>query len=281
MVDAAGKGLHYYERDCSVQRRHQKVIEETPCPVLDDATRHEMGDVAVRAAKAVDYRGAGTIEFLYDSGTKQFYFLEMNTRLQVEHPITELCCGVDLVRQQVLVADGQKLPIEQDEVRPRGAAIECRVYAEDPVQFLPSPGRIQALRTPAGPGVRDDSGVYPGAEISTYYDPLISKLCVWGESRALAIARMRRALGEYGVAGIESNLAFHRLVLQHPMFIEGTYDTGFIDTYAAELKVARSEPDLVAIAGAVIHAQRRAFAQRPTPNEGSSCQPSAWRRASR
>jgi acetyl-CoA carboxylase biotin carboxylase subunit len=282
MADGRGKAVHLYERDCSVQRRHQKVIEETPCPVLDDETRRRMGEVAVRAALAVDYRGAGTIEFLYGGGGN-FYFLEMNTRLQVEHPVTELCCGEDLVRHQILVAAGEPLALEQEQIRPRGAAIQCRIYAEDPVTFLPSPGRIEILRTPAGPGVRDDSGVYQGAVISPFYDPLISKLCVWARDRPQAIARMRRALHEYQLVGIRTNLAFHRRVMEHPAFLEGVYNTGFIDANKAALTPAlESEPDVLALATAAIDAHEREKTRTgAAPNGARKGGLSAWRRAAR
>jgi acetyl-CoA carboxylase biotin carboxylase subunit len=279
MADAHGAAVHLYERDCSVQRRHQKVIEETPCPVLDHQTRARMGEVAVRAARAVNYRGAGTVEFLY-GGEGRFYFLEMNTRLQVEHPITELCTGEDLVRHQILVADGQRLALSQQRIRARGAAIECRVYAEDAVRFLPSPGQIKALKVPSGPGVRDDSGVYPGVTISPHYDPLISKLCVWAQDRPQAIARMRRALGEYQVVGIQTNLAFHRLVMEHPAFVEGVYDTGFIDAEKEALTPPEARAGLLAMAAATIAAEARAAEARARPaltSEGIS----AWRRAVR
>ena len=192
--DEHGGAVHLYERDCSIQRRNQKVIEESPSPVIDDDTRARMGEVAVRAARSVGYVGAGTIEMLYDAAAKSFYFLEMNTRLQVEHPITELVTGVDLVRWQIAVAQGERIPLAQDAIPRRGAAIECRVYAEDPVKFLPSPGTITSLRVPSGPGVRDDSGVVAGSVISVHYDPMISKLAVWADTRAAAIERMRRAL---------------------------------------------------------------------------------------
>ncbi len=229
--DKHGNVVHLFERDCSIQRRHQKVIEETPCPVATDDLVAEMGRVAVQGAKAVGYHSAGTFEFLLDESGK-FYFLEMNTRLQVEHPITELITGVDLVREMVLVAGGGKLPFAQEGVTRRGSAIECRVYAEDPsAGFLPSPGKIVALRTPAGPFVRDDGGAYPGSVISSYYDPLVSKLSVWAPDRARAVDRMRRALTEYVVTGIRTNLAFHEKVLAHPEFIAGRYDTSFIDRY--------------------------------------------------
>jgi acetyl-CoA carboxylase biotin carboxylase subunit len=226
--DRHGNVVHLFERDCSIQRRHQKVVEETPCPVASDELVAKMGQVAVQGAKAVGYFSAGTFEFLLDEDGS-FYFLEMNTRLQVEHPITELITGTDLVREMIMVARGEKLPFTQNEVQRRGAAIECRVYAEDPASdFLPSPGKIVALRTPSGPGVRDDGGAYPGAVISSFYDPLVSKLSVWAPDRPRAIAKMRRALSEYVVTGIRTNLAFHEKLFAHPEFVSGRYDTGFI-----------------------------------------------------
>src|SRR5206468_5337001 len=192
--DKHGNVVHVYERECSIQRRHQKVVEESPSPALDQKTREAMGKVAVQAAKAVSYVGAGTIEFLVDS-KRNFYFLEMNTRIQVEHPITEMVTGVDLVRTQIEVAAGEPLPFRQEDIRQRGSAIECRVYAEDPDNgFLPAPGKITHLREPGGLGIRNDTGVYEGFEVSIYYDPMISKLIAWGTTRAEAIARMERAL---------------------------------------------------------------------------------------
>ncbi|HUS67795.1 MAG TPA: acetyl-CoA carboxylase biotin carboxylase subunit [Kofleriaceae bacterium] len=228
-ADTQGNTVHLGERDCSIQRRHQKVIEETPSPAVTPALRAEMGAAAVRAARACDYVGAGTIEFLLGQDGA-FYFLEMNTRLQVEHPVTEMIYGVDLVAWQIAVARGEPLPMSQAELdaRRRGAAVECRVYAEDPERFLPSPGTITHLRTPAGPYVRDDSGVYPGWTVPVHYDPLLSKLVTWGDDRAQALARMRRALDEYAVRGIRTNLPFHRRVLRHAAFLAGDYDTGFI-----------------------------------------------------
>jgi acetyl-CoA carboxylase biotin carboxylase subunit len=194
-----------------------------------------MGEVAVKGAKAVGYFSAGTFEFLLGQDGN-FYFLEMNTRLQVEHPITEWITGLDLVREMVLVAKGDRLAFAQDEVRRQGSAIECRVYAEDPSSgFLPSPGLIESLKTPGGPGIRDDSGAYPGAEISSFYDPLVSKLSVWAPDRARAIAKMRRALGEYVVTGIRTNLAFHQQLFAHPDFVRGDYDTGFIERNKEQL----------------------------------------------
>ncbi len=261
--DRHGNAVHLFERDCSIQRRHQKVVEETPCPTAGAALVAAMGEVAVRAAKAVDYCSAGTIEFLLDPGGS-FYFLEMNTRLQVEHPITEWITGLDLVREMVRVAAGEPLGYGQAELVRRGAALECRVYAEDPATgFLPSPGRITALAAPAGPYVRDDSGVFPGAEVSSYYDPLISKLSVWAPTRALAIDRMRRALGEYVVSGIRTNLAFHERLLGHPEFAAGRYHTGFLDEHKELLgaaDAAMDDPTALAVALAVAVARRQGHA---------------------
>jgi len=234
--DSQGNLVHLGERDCSIQRRHQKVIEESPSPVVTPELRARMGTAAIAAARAVDYVGAGTCEFLLGSDGG-FYFLEMNTRLQVEHPVTEMIYGLDLVAWQLDVAEGKSLPLTQAELdaRRRGHAVECRIYAEDPVKFLPSPGRITHLRVPDGPYIRNDSGCYEGAEIPVHYDPMISKLVVWGDDRARAVARMRRALDEYQVRGIETNLAFHRRCLQHAAFIAGDYDTGYIGRHAGEL----------------------------------------------
>ena len=208
--DTHGHVVHLYERECSVQRRHQKVIEESPSTALDEATRSEMGRVAVAAAKAVDYVGAGTVEFLVDQ-ERRFHFLEMNTRIQVEHPITEAVTGVDLVKAQIEIAAGRALGFAQEDIVQRGWAIECRIYAEDPENgFLPAPGRIVVLRVPSGIGIRDDSGVYEGFEVSTFYDPMISKLIAWGSNREEAIGRMLRALAEYTVVGPIANVALDR-----------------------------------------------------------------------
>jgi acetyl-CoA carboxylase biotin carboxylase subunit len=233
--DQHGNIVHCFERDCSIQRRNQKVVEETPSPVASRELVAKMGAIAVQGAKAVGYFSAGTFEFLL-AQDGSFYFLEMNTRLQVEHPVTELVTGLDLVREMVLVAQGEKLAFAQDDLHSRGAAIECRVYAEDPASgFLPSPGRIESLVTPAGPGVRDDGGAYPGCTISSFYDPLISKLSVWAPTRERAVARMRRALSEYVVTGIRTNLAFHEKLFAHPDFVAGKYDTGFLERHKDEL----------------------------------------------
>jgi len=232
--DEAGHGVWLGERECSVQRRQQKVIEESPSCAVDERMREAMGEVAVRAGRAVGYRGAGTVEFLVDA-SGGFFFLEMNTRLQVEHPVTELCTGLDLVRMQIEVAEGRPI-LRQEQVLRRGHAIEARVYAEDPARgFLPSPGRITALSVPGGPGLRDDSGVYAGWTVSPFYDPMIGKLCAWGETRDQAIARLRGALQGYALHGIATNLSWLSAALDHPAFRSGDYDTGFCAAHAAEL----------------------------------------------
>jgi acetyl-CoA carboxylase biotin carboxylase subunit len=283
--DRHGNLVHLGERDCSIQRRHQKVIEEAPSPVVSPELRAKMGAAAVAAARSVDYVGAGTCEFLLDGTTGSFYFLEMNTRLQVEHPVTEMIYGLDLVAWQLDVAEGKPLPLSQAELdaRRRGHAVECRVYAEDPVKFLPSPGRITHMRVPDGPYVRNDSGCYEGAEIPVHYDPMISKLVVWGEDRAAAIARMRRALDEYQVRGIETNLPFHRRCFRQAAFIAGDYDTGFIGRNAAEL-APRAEPaalDAAIIAavldGATAPASRATNGVRAA-SAPASVEISGWRR---
>ena len=276
--DQHGNVVHLYERDCSVQRRNQKVIEESPSPAITEDIRQKMGAMAVAAAKSVNYVGAGTIEMLFDADSAHFYFLEMNTRLQVEHPVTELITGQDLVRWQIEVARGLPLPLQQDQIPRNGAAIECRVYAEDSVKFLPSPGTINALTVPAGPGVRDDSGVTEGSVISVYYDPMISKLCTWGNTRTEAIERMRRALDEYHVGGIKTNLAFHRLAMQHPAFVAGQYDTSFIEKHKAELTPAPPTVQQIqhaAIAAAVHAASQITEAAINTPEQQNGI--SAWR----
>jgi acetyl-CoA carboxylase biotin carboxylase subunit len=231
-ADSHGAVVHLGERECSIQRRHQKVIEECPSPINEAALRASMGAAAVGVARAVNYTGAGTVEFLVSDATRDFYFLEMNTRLQVEHPVTELVTGIDLVREQIMVATGEQLSFKQEDVSWRGHAIECRVYAENPENdFLPSPGRITHLRVPAGPGIRDDGGVEAGAEVSIYYDPMISKLAAWGHTRMEAIDRLRRALDEYSVGGIKTTLPFFREIIRDEEFISGHLDTGFISRF--------------------------------------------------
>ncbi len=285
--DAHGNLVHLGERDCSIQRRHQKVVEEAPSPVVSAELRARMGAAAVAAARAVHYLGAGTCEFLLGADGS-FYFLEMNTRLQVEHPVTEMIYGLDLVSWQLDVAEGKPLPLTQAELdaRRRGHAVECRIYAEDPVKFLPSPGRITHLRIPDGPYVRNDSGCYEGAEIPVHYDPMISKLVVWGEDRARAVARMRRALDEYQVRGIETNLPFHRRCLRHPEFVAGEYDTGFIGRNAAELHPRADDAELVAaICAAVLEGDKPAAASSSARSSSTTSPPpisseiSGWRRS--
>ncbi len=284
-ADEYGNTIFLGERECSVQRRQQKVIEESPSCILDDKMRNAMGEVAVRAAKAVRYRGAGTVEFLVDAH-RNFYFLEMNTRLQVEHPVTEMCTGLDLVRMQIEVAQGEKLAIAQEQVVRRGHAIEARVYAEDPARnFMPSPGRISYLRVPAGPGIRDDSGVYTGWVVPQFYDPMISKLLAWAPTREYAIERLKRALGEYTVHGITVNLQYLRAVLDHPAFRSGEYDTGFCGKFEKELLV-KPDPryEHVALIAAAVAAYRRDHdaAEASAARAGQTAAPrSNWQRLGR
>jgi acetyl-CoA carboxylase biotin carboxylase subunit len=228
--DSHGTVLPFVERECSIQRRHQKVVEETPSLAVTPRLRAAMAAAAAAVAKSVGYTNAGTIEFLLDEDGR-FYFLEMNTRLQVEHPITEAVTGLDLVRWQLRIARGDRLDVDPDRLlTPSGHAIECRIYAEDPDNnFLPSPGRIQSLRAPAGPGIRDDSGVEAGQDVPIFYDPMISKLIAWAEDRPAAIARMRRALSEYVVSGIKTTLPFFQWLLAQPQFVEGAFHTAYLD----------------------------------------------------
>ena len=231
LADTHGNVIHLGERECSLQRRHQKLLEETPSPFVgdDDELRQSMGALAVRAAQAVGYVNAGTIEFLVDKD-KNYYFLEMNTRLQVEHPVTEMVTGVDIVKEQIRIARGRQMRYTQDDIFMNGWAIECRINAEDPYNnFLPSTGRISHSLLPTGPGVRVDTGVYPGFEISPYYDSLISKLIVWGETRAEAILRMRRSLEEYKIVGVRTNIPFHQNLMDSHRFMGGQYDTRFVE----------------------------------------------------
>jgi pyruvate carboxylase subunit A len=226
--DSKGKAIHLGERECSIQRRHQKLIEESPSPAVSPAMRAEMGAIAANAAKYVGYEGAGTMEFLFSEG--KFYFLEVNARVQVEHPVTEMVTGVDIVKEQVRIASGLPLSLSQDEIRINGWAIECRINAEDPLNdFAPSPGKLKAYHPPGGPGVRVDDGVYAHYTIPPYYDPMISKLIVWGRERIEAIRRMRRALYEYVILGIHTNIPFHKAVMENPRFVEGELETHFID----------------------------------------------------
>lgn len=239
-ADTQGNVVHLGERECSIQRRHQKVIEECPSPINDASLRNRMGEAAVKLARAVNYVGAGTVEFLVADATRDFYFLEMNTRLQVEHPVTELVTGIDLVREQITVANGAQLSFEQKDIEWRGHAIECRVYAEDPDNsFFPSPGRITYLKVPSGPGIRDDSGVETNSEVSIHYDPLISKLAAWGRTRTESIDRLRRALDEYEVAGIKTTLPFFREIVRDEEFQSGKLDTDFISRFNERRRAAQ------------------------------------------
>jgi acetyl-CoA carboxylase biotin carboxylase subunit len=278
--DQHGRLIHLGERECSLQRRHQKLLEECPSAFVEEELRRRMGEAAVRIGKLAGYWNAGTVEFLVDP-SGNFYFLEVNARLQVEHPVTELVMGMDLVKEQIRIAAGEKLEWQQEDVRMRGAAIECRIYAEDPTNnFFPSPGYISRLQVPAGPGVRRDSGVYEGWTVPLEYDPLLSKVAVWGTTRAEAIARMRRVLGEYEIFGIKTNIPFFRRLLEHSDFAAGRLDTGFIDRVLAAGLMEEAPPspeeERVAALAAALHAGERA--EKNTPASGRD---STWKNAGR
>jgi acetyl-CoA carboxylase biotin carboxylase subunit len=274
LADHHGNAVHLFERECSVQRRHQKVVEESPSPFVTPELRSLMGDLAMALVRKVGYRNAGTLEFLVDADRHPF-FLEMNTRLQVEHPVTEMVTGIDLVKLQVRIAAGERLPFVQDDLRQRGHAIECRVYAEDPDRgFLPSPGRISAVRIPGGPGIRTDSGVYAGYEIPIHYDPLLSKVIAHGEDRESAMARMRRAVAEHRIVGVATTLPFHERLLRHDAFMAGNYDTSLVERMADDPS-AVDEPRLdLAIAAAAIASFRACG--RPNPKAAGSPQSPWW-----
>jgi acetyl-CoA carboxylase biotin carboxylase subunit len=277
--DRHGNMIHLGERECSIQRRHQKVIEECPSPFVDAGMRTRMGEAAVRIARAAGYYNAGTMEFLADS-QHNFYFMEMNTRLQVEHPVTEIVTGLDLVKLQMQIAAGEPLPLTQEQVNFRGWAIECRIYAEDPADnFFPSPGRITALHWAQGPGVRVDSGVYPGWTVPIYYDPMIAKLIGFGETRADAVARLRRALSECLVAGIKTNISFFERLLDRADFRAGDLDTGFIARMLSEDPPTVVDPAEEGIAAlvAALHESKRSVA----PAAASTTPGSGWKRAGR
>jgi len=280
IADAHGSTVHLGERECSIQRRHQKLVEESPSPALTPSLRAKMGEAAIRAAKAADYTNAGTIEFLLDRN-KDFYFLEVNARLQVEHPVTELVTGVDLVREQLRVAAGEKLSFSQLEVMHRGAAIECRICAEDPENnFFPSTGLIERMREPAGPGVRVESGIHQGYDVPIYYDPLISKLLVWAPTREEAIARMGRALDEYHIEGIKTTIPFHKAVMESDAFRDGEFDTSYVDEvffpdYAGKKPV---DPELAAIAAALV-AEGERSRPKPLATGGASASRGGWRQS--
>ncbi len=279
--DRHGHLIHLGERECSIQRRHQKVIEECPSPAMDKwpHLRREMGAAAVKAACAAGYYNAGTVEFLVDR-QGSFYFLEMNTRLQVEHPVTELVTGLDLVHWQLRIAAGEPLPFAQEDIRWRGCALECRIYAEDPDnQFFPSPGRITRIYRPVGPGIRLDSGAYSGWTVPVDYDPLLAKMAVWAEDRPSAIARMLRALREYSVSGIKTNVSFFRGIFDDERFRSGDLHTGFIEEYFAR-KPAHGPADpgaeVAAALVALLHTRRQQSSRAP-----DSVPPSKWQRSGR
>jgi acetyl-CoA carboxylase biotin carboxylase subunit len=255
LADANGNVIHLGERECSLQRRHQKLLEESPSPFIDDALRKRMGEVACKAARAVDYLNAGTIEFLVDAD-HNFFFLEMNTRLQVEHPVTEVVTGVDIVKEQIRIARGRRMRYSQEDIQVKGAAIECRINAEDPYNnYLPSTGRLSQIIPPTGPGVRVDTGVYPGFEISPYYDSMISKLICWGETRGEAILRMRRALEEYRILGVKTNIPFHQNIMDSHRFMGGQYDTRFVEERFSMEQAEEGKPshsDIAAIMASLV-----------------------------
>ena len=271
MADSFGNVIHLGERECSIQRRHQKLLEESPSSFLDEDLREKMGTIAVKSAQAVDYVNAGTIEFLVDK-ERNFYFLEMNTRLQVEHPITEMVTGVDIVAEQLRIARGRQLSYTQEQIKFNGHAIECRINAEDPFNgFMPSTGQITHSILPTGPGVRIDTGVYPGFEITPFYDPMIAKLIVWGETRGQAILRLRRALEEYRIVGVRTNIPFHQTLMDSHRFMGGQFDTRFVEERfsmddAIESRATNAEIAAI-LATLVAHHQSELSAQRVRRNE--------------
>jgi acetyl-CoA carboxylase, biotin carboxylase subunit len=279
LADAHGNIVHLFERECSIQRRHQKVLEETPSPALTPALRVRMGEAAVAAARAVGYVNAGTIEFILDADGN-FFFLEMNTRIQVEHPITECTTGIDLVQWQLRIARGEPLAFAQEDITQRGHAIECRIYAEDETKnFMPSCGVISYLHEPAGPGIRNDSGVYEGWEVTPFYDPILSKLVATAEDRETARHRMLRALDEYVVHGVQTSIDMHRRILRHPAFIAGDINTTFLDEHASEIlrSAGGDVPDEAFVAAAL--AQTLGVARgRATAGPGAETAPSPWQR---
>ena len=280
LADAHGNTIHLGERECSIQRRHQKMIEEAPSPVITPEVRQAMGERAVAAAQAVGYVGACTVEFLYQDG--EFFFLEMNTRIQVEHPVTEMITGIDLVQWQLRIAAGERLPMRQEDVRFSGHSIECRITAEDPTNsFLPSTGRIGMLEVPAGPGVRWDSGIAVGSEIGLHYDPMLAKLIVHAPTRAEAIERLRRALSEMRVVGVETSVPFHLRVMDEPHFREGDLDILYLDRYGDELTTpdfSDAEIRVAALAAALLEQEHRQRKAAPRVGTAAGSQdPSGWK----
>ncbi len=276
LADHHGNCIYLGERECSIQRRHQKLVEEAPSPFVDQALREHMGAVAVAGAKRANYANAGTMEFLVDRDSN-FYFLEMNTRLQVEHPVTEMVTGVDIVKEQIRIAFGRRLRYMQDDVRLKGHAIEARITAEDPyANFMPSVGTITSLVEPTGPGVRVESGVYEGMEVSLYYDPMIAKLIVHGDTRGDALLRLRRALQEYRILGVKSNIPFHRRLVENWNFQAGNFDTGFLAANPDLMDAwVPSQKRAAAVAATILAHRRRQQALVMVGGVGDS--PSQWK----
>ncbi len=286
LADRHGNTIHLGERECSIQRRHQKLIEEAPSVAVEPQLREEMGRVAIAAAESVNYENAGTVEFLFDSRDNKYYFLEMNTRLQVEHPVTEMVFGVDIVKEQFAIAAGRRMRYNQRDIVPKGWAIECRITAEDPFNnFMPSSGTVSYLQEPTGPGVRVESSFYRGMDLNLYYDPMIAKLIAWGENRAEAILRMRRALNEYRIGGIRTSIPFHQEVMDSTEFIWGTFDTGFIArrSMSRSNRPADDSERVVAVAAALIaHEEGRQAVHIGHTEENHHTQPAnAWKQAGR
>ena len=279
LADTHGAVIHLGERECSIQRRHQKLIEESPSPLVDDAMRARMGEAACRIAAAAGYVNAGTVEFLVD-GARSFYFLEMNTRLQVEHPVTEMVTGIDLVREQIRIASGEPLGYGQADVRFRGAAVECRINAEDPFAgWMPSPGTIRGLRAAEGPWVRNDTGVYEGYTVPRFYDTLLAKLVVWGADRDAALARMARALAEYRVVGVRTTIPVLRRVIESEEFRAGRLSTSLLDALMLRLRPESGRHRSVAVIAAVLEAHRRSGLTAARP--AATATPSLWRLGTR
>ena len=275
LADKYGNAVHVFERECSIQRRHQKIIEESPSPVLDNDLRRRMGETALKVVEVSGYSNAGTVEFLVDKN-RNFYFLEVNARLQVEHPVTELVCGIDLVHAQFRIAAGERLWIKQSDLSQRGHAIECRIYAEDPEDnFLPSAGKILFLKEPTGPGIRHDCGIYSGSEVSVYYDPILSKLIAWAPNREICCQRMAAALSDFPLLGIKTNIAFLRDIVSHPEFVDGNTYTDFIPRHMPSWEPHIKKEDLDR---ALVTAALYLDSEKRTPRISSTAEaiPSPW-----
>jgi acetyl-CoA carboxylase, biotin carboxylase subunit len=284
LADSHGNTIHLGERECSIQRRHQKLIEESPSVAIDDQMRKKIGQIAISAAESVNYVNAGTIEFLYDNKDNRIYFLEMNTRLQVEHPVTEMVTGVDIVKEQIAIAAGRRIRYRQEDIVSKGWSIECRITAEDPFNnFMPNGGTVTYLKEPTGPGVRVESALYRGYEVSLFYDPMVAKLIVWGETRAEAILRMRRSLNEYRIGGIKTSIPFHQEIMDSTEFIWGTFDTGFINRrrLVANDTMSDENAKIAAVAAALIAHEAGRRAVHIGDGSHSMNTRSAWKQAGR